>query len=178
MQVTSISCTQTMSTKAIIPKSSSTARTRHTCPTATRQTPITPHTSPTTLLSPLPPSIAPRRPPRRSASPFRPSPRSPCRTTSSSLATPEAVSICSLALSCRPRRLPGRSFRADPRFLGLQVPRDHTRRSSWSEMALLARSGSAIGMGRYRPIHPCPPCNAVLGRGPNMRARDWSPSRG
>ena len=57
-----------------------------------------------------------------------------------------------------------------------QVPLAHTPPSRSSVMAPSVQYGYAIGMGRYRPIHPCPPCNVVPAQDQSTQTRDWSQS--
>ena len=92
MRATLISCTQTMSTKAIIPLFPSTTRIRTTCPTGTLTTTTTLRTRPhSNILHLRTTAHRPKR--RRSASLYKPCPQSRCRTTSSLLVTPRAVSL-------------------------------------------------------------------------------------
>lgn len=163
-----------------IPTTCQTAATTTTSPSPmATHTLTTPNTN-SLLLTPL---ARPSRPYPRTLSLSWASHPSPCRTISSSWATRGAVSLAfrsllpTLAAFGLAFSVP--SFHADLSVsLFFQLRRELIRRSKWWGMARSAPSGSVIGMGRYRPIRPCLPCNAARVQSANMQASASSPSRG
>lgn len=148
MRRRTISCNQTMSIRATIPlqptrTATRTAFRRTFSQTAPHRTGLRRIATPCSLL-------------RERLSTSMEYPPSQWRTTSSSSAAHRAVSapLLSLGQSSCPRW--PRS--TDP-LLQLHCVRTHLSKSLAT--APLVRCGCAIGMGRYRPIHRCLPCNVV-----------------
>ena len=108
---------------------------------------------------------------RRRPSSSRRSPRSQYSPIGLSWAMPRAVSRAQPM--CRVR-LPFVLNQLDL-SQALRVP---TPPSRSSEMDRSARSGSVIGMGRYPPIRPCPPCSVVPERDRSGPAKGWLQSSG
>lgn len=155
MRLNHVSCTQTMSNKAIILLTILTNNRTATTTTAIRNL-MAIHTT-------LHPTRVPRRPPR-SLSTSSASLPLPSRTTSSWSETPRAVNT---------RISYSWSHYAQSGFLSQVRPaRTHPSRSSG--MAHSVRSGYAIGMGRYPPIHRYPPCNVVPGQDQSTQIGGWS----